>query len=99
EGRRVIAAGATTTRDPGGCALGGDGGAPGGHSGGTRIFFSPGYWFWVVYWLLTNFLFPRSTFLIVVGCFAGRENVLAAYEHAVREKYRFFSYGDCMLIV
>jgi S-adenosylmethionine:tRNA ribosyltransferase-isomerase len=48
--------------------------------------------------LLTNFHPPRSTLLMLASAFAGRENILKAYEHALREKYRFFSYGDCMWI-
>jgi len=48
--------------------------------------------------MLTNFHLPKSTLLMLVSAFAGRENVLAAYNHAVRERYRFFSYGDCMFI-
>ena len=48
--------------------------------------------------MLTNFHLPKSTLLMLVSAFAGRENTLRAYEHAVREKYRFFSYGDCMWI-
>ena len=48
--------------------------------------------------LLTNFHLPQSTLLMLVSAFAGRERVLAAYEHAVEQRYRFFSYGDCMLI-
>ena len=49
--------------------------------------------------LLTNFHLPESTLLMLVSAFAGREQVLAAYAHAVQERYRFFSYGDCMLIL
>ena len=62
------------------------------------IFIMPGYKFRVVDALRTNFHLPRSTLLALVCAFAGRENVLAAYEHAVRAGYRFYSYGDCMLI-
>jgi S-adenosylmethionine:tRNA ribosyltransferase-isomerase len=53
----------------------------------------------VVGGLLTNFHLPESTLLMLVSAFAGRESVLAAYAHAVKERYRFFSYGDCMLII
>jgi S-adenosylmethionine:tRNA ribosyltransferase-isomerase len=53
----------------------------------------------VVSGLLTNFHLPESTLLMLVSAFAGRERVLAAYEHAIREGYRFYSYGDCMLVV
>jgi S-adenosylmethionine:tRNA ribosyltransferase-isomerase len=66
--------------------------------GATRIFIYPGYTFKVVDGLFTNFHTPRSTLLMLVSAFAGRERVLAAYAEAVRERYRFFSYGDAMLI-
>jgi S-adenosylmethionine:tRNA ribosyltransferase-isomerase len=68
------------------------------HSGEADIFIYPGYRFRVVDAMLTNFHLPKSTLLMLVSAFAGRERVLAAYEHAVRERYRFFSYGDCMFI-
>jgi S-adenosylmethionine:tRNA ribosyltransferase-isomerase len=68
-----------------------------GHSE-ARIFITPGYSFKVVDALLTNFHLPRSTLLALVCAFAGREKVLAAYRHAVEAGYRFYSYGDCMLI-
>jgi len=68
------------------------------HSGEADIFIYPGYRFRVVDAMLTNFHLPRSTLLMLVCAFAGRERVLAAYEHAVRERYRFFSYGDCMFL-
>jgi S-adenosylmethionine:tRNA ribosyltransferase-isomerase len=58
----------------------------------------PGYPFRVVGALLTNFHLPRSTLLMLVCAFAGRERVLSAYQHAVEERYRFYSYGDCMFI-
>ncbi len=64
----------------------------------ARLFIVPGFQFRVVEGLLTNFHLPRSTLLALVCAFAGRENVLAAYEHAVKAGYRFYSYGDCMLI-
>jgi S-adenosylmethionine:tRNA ribosyltransferase-isomerase len=64
----------------------------------ANIFITPGYSFRVVDALLTNFHLPRSTLLALVSSFAGREDILAAYRHAVEKKYRFFSYGDCMLI-
>jgi S-adenosylmethionine:tRNA ribosyltransferase-isomerase len=63
-----------------------------------RLFIFPGFHFRVVEALLTNFHLPRSSLLALVCAFAGRENVLAAYQHAVGEGYRFYSYGDCMLI-
>jgi S-adenosylmethionine:tRNA ribosyltransferase-isomerase len=68
------------------------------HTGTTSIFLSPGYRFRVVGSLLTNFHLPQSTLLMLVSAFAGRESTLAAYRHAVQNGYRFFSYGDCMLI-
>ena len=66
--------------------------------GETTLFIRPGYRFLVVDALLTNFHLPRSTLLVLVAAFAGRQRVLAAYAHAVRERYRFFSYGDAMLL-
>lgn len=66
--------------------------------GEAEIFIYPGFEFRVVDALLTNFHLPKSTLLMLLAAFAGRENVLRAYEHAVAEKYRFFSYGDCMFI-
>jgi S-adenosylmethionine:tRNA ribosyltransferase-isomerase len=67
-------------------------------SGETRLFIRPGFDFQVVDAMVTNFHLPESTLLMLVSAFAGRENVLAAYAHAVRERYRFFSYGDAMLV-
>jgi S-adenosylmethionine:tRNA ribosyltransferase-isomerase len=67
-------------------------------TGDTRLFISPGFRFRVVDALLTNFHLPESTLLMLVSAFAGREKVLAAYEHAVRSRYRFFSYGDAMFV-
>jgi S-adenosylmethionine:tRNA ribosyltransferase-isomerase len=64
-----------------------------------RSFLSPGSKFQIVSGLLTNFHLPKSTLLMLVSAFAGRERVLAAYDHAVRQRYRFFSYGDCMLLL
>jgi len=68
-------------------------------SGETDLFFYPPFTFLVVDVLLTNFHLPRSTLLMLVSAFAGREFILRAYEEAVREQYRFYSYGDCMLIL
>ncbi|MGH8377852.1 MAG: S-adenosylmethionine:tRNA ribosyltransferase-isomerase, partial [Gammaproteobacteria bacterium] len=64
----------------------------------TALFIYPGYRFRVVDALVTNFHLPESTLLMLVSAFAGRDNVLAAYRHAVAERYRFFSYGDAMFI-
>jgi S-adenosylmethionine:tRNA ribosyltransferase-isomerase len=66
--------------------------------GRTRIYITPGYSFKVVNQLFTNFHTPRSSLLVLVSAFAGRERILASYEEAVRRRYRFFSYGDAMLI-
>jgi S-adenosylmethionine:tRNA ribosyltransferase-isomerase len=95
EGRRIIAAGTTTVRALEHCARMGRLEA---HSGATNIFLSPGCRLNVVKGLLTNFHLPQSTLLMLVSAFAGRENTLAAYRHAVQAGYRFFSYGDCMFI-
>jgi S-adenosylmethionine:tRNA ribosyltransferase-isomerase len=69
-----------------------------GWSGETRLFIRPGFNFQVTDALLTNFHLPESTLLMLVCAFAGRDPVLAAYEHAVRARYRFFSYGDAMFL-
>lgn len=68
-------------------------------SGWTEIFIYPGYQFKILDCLITNFHLPESTLIMLVSALAGREHVLAAYEEAVRERYRFFSFGDAMLIV
>jgi S-adenosylmethionine:tRNA ribosyltransferase-isomerase len=67
--------------------------------GETRLFIRPGFEFQLVDAMVTNFHLPESTLLMLVSAFAGREQVLAAYAHAVRERYRFFSYGDAMLVM
>jgi S-adenosylmethionine:tRNA ribosyltransferase-isomerase len=67
-------------------------------SGETRLFIRPGFRFQVADLLLTNFHLPESTLLMLVCAFAGQERVLAAYRHAVAARYRFFSYGDAMLL-
>jgi S-adenosylmethionine:tRNA ribosyltransferase-isomerase len=68
-------------------------------SGETNLFIAPGFPFRRTGALLTNFHLPQSSLLVLVCAFAGRELALAAYRHAVESRYRFFSYGDCMLIV
>jgi S-adenosylmethionine:tRNA ribosyltransferase-isomerase len=98
EGRRVVAAGTTTVRTLEHCAEASPDATFSAHSGSTNIFISPGFEFRVVRGLLTNFHLPQSTLLMLVSAFAGRERVLEAYHHAVDERYRFFSYGDCMFI-
>jgi S-adenosylmethionine:tRNA ribosyltransferase-isomerase len=95
EGRRVVAAGTTTVRVLEHCASI-DRLEP--HSGSTSIFLSPGAPFRAVGALLTNFHLPQSTLLMLVSAFAGKEQTLAAYRHAVAAGYHFFSYGDCMFI-
>ena len=98
EGRRIVAVGTTVVRTLEHCAAEAGGAALKEHSGETRIFISPGYKLRVVDALLTNFHLPQSSLLMLVSAFAGRENVIAAYGHAVEQRYRFFSYGDCMFI-
>ncbi len=95
-GGRVVAVGTTVVRALE-SALGGDGELRP-LSGETAIFILPGYRIRSVDALLTNFHLPESTLLMMVSAFAGRERILEAYAHAVRERYRFFSYGDAMLL-
>ena len=93
-GRRVVAVGTTVVR-----ALEHALGPPGGGAAGeTALFIRPGHRFAVVDALLTNFHLPRSTLLMLVAAFAGRELILDAYAEAVRERYRFYSFGDAMLL-
>ena len=98
KGGRVIAVGTTTTR-----ALESSVAASGeiraSSARDTDVTIVPGYRFKAVDALLTNFHLPRSSLLILVSAFASRELILAAYHHAVRARYRFYSYGDCMLIL
>ncbi len=95
-GGRVIAVGTTVARALESAAAGEGPLEPG--SGETTLFIRPGFHFRVIDALLTNFHLPQSTLLMLVAAFAGRETVLAAYAHAVQERYRFFSYGDAMLV-
>jgi S-adenosylmethionine:tRNA ribosyltransferase-isomerase len=95
KGGRVIAVGTTSLRALESSASDGELRAG---EGETRIFITPGYAFQVVDRLLTNFHLPKSTLLMLVCAFGGMEQVLAAYRHAVEREYRFFSYGDAMLI-
>ena len=94
-GGRVVAVGTTVARALESAAAGGMLMAG---SGETRLFITPGYDFRVVDALITNFHLPESTLLMLVAAFAGQEPVRTAYAHAVRERYRFFSYGDAMFI-
>ena len=96
EGRPVIAVGTTTVRaleswHAAGC--------PEGHSGWSELFIRPPYRFGAVDGLITNFHQPRSTLLLLVSAFHGRESLLRAYDEAIERGYRFFSYGDCMAIL
>ncbi len=95
-GGRVVAVGTTATRTLEARATAGGGVTAG--EGSTDLFIRPGYRFQVVDALLTNLHLPGSSLLMLVAAFAGRERVLAAYRHAVASRYRFFSYGDAMLI-
>jgi S-adenosylmethionine:tRNA ribosyltransferase-isomerase len=96
--RRIVAVGTTVVRTLEHCALMAKGGRLQAQSGETEIFIAPGFHFRLVNALLTNFHLPQSSLLMLVSAFAGREPVLAAYRHAVEQKYRFFSYGDCMFL-
>jgi S-adenosylmethionine:tRNA ribosyltransferase-isomerase len=96
-GGRVIAVGTTSARalesasdDAGRIRVG---------AGETRLFITPGYRFRVIDALITNFHLPRSTLLMLVSAFIGRETVLELYAEAIARRYRFFSYGDAMLLV
>jgi len=95
-GRRVVAVGTTTVRTLEFSAL--ETGRVTLASGEADLFIYPGFRFRVVGALLTNFHLPKSTLLMLVSAFAGRELALKTYEHAVRERYRFYSYGDCMFV-
>lgn len=96
EGHRVIAVGTTSTRTLESAAD--ENGMLKETSGWTEIFIYPGYQFKVIDALITNFHLPESTLVMLVSALAGREHVLAAYQKAVEEKYRFFSFGDAMFI-
>ncbi|WWR17439.1 tRNA preQ1(34) S-adenosylmethionine ribosyltransferase-isomerase QueA [Lachnospiraceae bacterium JLR.KK008] len=97
EGGRILCVGTTSCRTVESAANESGIVRPG--QGSTEIFIYPGYRFRVLDGLLTNFHLPQSTLLMLVSALAGREHVLAAYEEAVRERYRFFSFGDAMLII
>jgi S-adenosylmethionine:tRNA ribosyltransferase-isomerase len=99
QGDRVIALGTTSVRALESASQGGQDGSISPYSGETSIFIYPGYEFRTVDAMITNFHLPESTLLMLVSAFAGRERVLAAYQHAVEQQYRFFSYGDAMFIV
>ena len=94
-GGRVIAVGTTSVRALE-CASASSAIEP--FAGETDMFILPGYEFRSVDAMITNFHLPQSSLLMLVAAFAGKERILAAYRHAVREKYRFFSYGDAMFL-
>ena len=96
-GGRVICVGTTSCRAIESWA--GEDGRMEAKAGWTNIFIYPGYSFRVMDALITNFHLPESTLLMLVSALAGREHILAAYEEAVRERYRFFSFGDAMFII
>ena len=97
EGRRIIAVGTTSVRCLESASLF-SGGELKPYSGETDIFITPGYEFKVIDALITNFHLSESTLLMLVSAFAGYENIKKAYQHAIKEKYRFFSYGDAMFL-
>jgi S-adenosylmethionine:tRNA ribosyltransferase-isomerase len=94
-GGRVVAVGTTAVRTLETAAAGGEL-IP--FRGPTSLFIRPGHRFRAVDCLLTNFHMPRTTLMVLVSTFAGRDTVQRAYEEAIRERYRFLSYGDCMLL-
>jgi S-adenosylmethionine:tRNA ribosyltransferase-isomerase len=96
-GGRIVAIGTTVVRTLESAALASNGEVQAGH-GATELFITPGFRFRVVDVLLTNFHLPKSTLLMLVSAFAGRDRVLAAYEEAIGHGYRFYSYGDAMLV-
>jgi S-adenosylmethionine:tRNA ribosyltransferase-isomerase len=97
DSRRIVAVGTTTVRTLEYAAVQGAGEVHAA-SGEANLFIYPGYKFQVVRALLTNFHLPESTLLMLVCALGGKEKVMKAYEHAVRERYRFYSYGDCMFV-
>jgi len=98
EKRRVVAVGTTTTRTLEAAGMAG-GGVIAPQSGWTDLFIYPGFTFRIVDALMTNFHLPRSSLLMLVSAFGGRDAVLAAYREAVAREYRFYSYGDAMLVL
>lgn len=92
-GRRVIAVGTTTVRALEGASLSDDG-----FLGEVNLFIKPGFEFKIVDAMVTNFHLPKSTLLVLVSAFTGKDQILKAYQEAIKEKYRFFSFGDAMMI-
>jgi S-adenosylmethionine:tRNA ribosyltransferase-isomerase len=101
EGRRIIAVGTTTVRTLEQVSLWAEerDGVIEPTSAWAELFILPGHRFRTVQTMITNFHLPRSTLLMLVSAFAGRERILSAYHEAIRERYRFYSFGDAMLIV
>jgi len=98
DGRRIIAVGTTSTRTLESLRTAADGTVPE-QSGETALFIRPGHRFQLMQGLITNFHLPQSSLLMLVSAFAGRESVLSAYREAVASRYRFFSYGDAMVVI
>jgi len=98
EHRRVVAVGTTSVRTLEHAARNTRDGLIVSGSGETGLFIYPGFEFKVVSAMLTNFHLPKSTLLMLVSAFGGKEHILSAYRHAVEQHYRFYSYGDCMFI-
>ena len=98
-GRRVIAVGSTALRALESAAAAGGEIRAEGVKGKTALYIYPGYKFRIVGGLLTNFHLPRSTLLLLVSAFAGKDRLLVAYREAIARRYRFYSYGDAMLIL
>jgi len=96
KGNRIISIGTTSTRVLETIAAGSQMKAA---AGTTELFIMPGYKFKMIDAMITNFHLPKSTLLALVAAFAGLENILAAYQHAIEQRYRFYSYGDAMLII
>ena len=95
-GNKVIAVGTTTVRS---LETAAQTGKIKPFSGDSNLFIYPGYEFKVVDGILTNFHLPQSSLLMLVSAFAGYDTTMAAYQHAIAQNYRFYSYGDCMLIL
>jgi S-adenosylmethionine:tRNA ribosyltransferase-isomerase len=97
-GGRIVAVGTTTLRALESAAAAAGAGALAPFTGDTEIFITPGFGFRVVDRLITNFHLPKSTLMMLVSAFAGHAHVMALYRHAIESRYRFFSYGDSMLL-
>lgn len=98
ESRRVVGVGTTTVRTLEHCARESEGGEIHSHSGATSLFLSPGAEFLIVQAMLTNFHLPKSSLLMLACAFGGYATVMKVYQHAVEQRYRFFSYGDAMFL-